>query len=252
MSWADIDDVLLAGGSTRMPMIQDMLERLTHRPPVTGINPDECVALGASLAAIFRHRPDHPAVATYRAAMTTRRAPDDPVTSPSGTSADGLGLSASDGGDPTVGTSAREGLPGVEVTDVASHPLGIIVLDGGMRERIVTIVPEFTALPCERRGRFAYAYDGMTAVRVEITEGHGEHRDEVMVIGEVVLDDLPPRPRGTAIEVVYRYTVNQLLEVDVTDVETQQTRRATITLRGSLDAGQMQAAQQRIDAANVY
>ena len=42
-------------------------------------------------------------------------------------------------GDPSVEASSPSGLPGVEVTDVASHPLGIIVLDGGMRERIVTI-----------------------------------------------------------------------------------------------------------------
>jgi molecular chaperone DnaK len=266
MTWSDIDDVLLAGGSTRMPMIHDMLQRLTHKPPISGINPDECVALGASLAAIFRHRPEHPAIASYRAAMTTRRAPDDPPTHPSEVSGDRLSPVGLTAAAPDAGSSPRTderdvappsdgsplGLPGVRVTDVASHPLGIVALDGNLKERIVTIIPEFTQLPCERRSRFAYAYDDMTAVRVEVTEGRGESRDEVMVIGEVVLDHLPPRPRGTPIEVVYRYTVDQMLEVDVTDIETQQTRRASITLRGSLSAAQMDAARRRMSTANVY
>ena len=47
----DIDTVLLAGGSTRMPMARAMLKRLFERAPATDINPDECVALGAALTA---------------------------------------------------------------------------------------------------------------------------------------------------------------------------------------------------------
>jgi molecular chaperone DnaK len=46
-----VDKVLLAGGATRMPMIRDLVERLFKKPPVTDINPDECVALGAALEA---------------------------------------------------------------------------------------------------------------------------------------------------------------------------------------------------------
>jgi molecular chaperone DnaK len=47
----DIDTVLLAGGSTRMPMVRELLKRLFARAPATDINPDECVALGAALTA---------------------------------------------------------------------------------------------------------------------------------------------------------------------------------------------------------
>ena len=59
----------------------------------------------------------------------------------------------------------------------------------------------------------------MTAVRVEVTEGVGERRDEVTVIGKVELTGLPPRPRGTPIEVIYSYGVDQILEVTVIDVD---------------------------------
>lgn len=241
MRWSDIDDVLLAGGSTRMPAVQDLLRRLSGKAPVAGVNPDECVALGASLAAIFRHHPKHPAIQNWR--QTLARKAQNAAGSPN--AAGGAPVSA----EPVeVGGS----LPGVRIADVASHPLGIVVLDATLNERIVTLIPEFTPLPCEKRGRFAYAYDDMTAVRVEVTEGVGSSRDEVTVIGEVILDNLPPRPRGTPIEVVYRYTVNQILEVDVTDVETRVSRRARIVLRGALSPDGFEAARKRVAAANVH
>ncbi len=46
-----VDTVLLAGGSTRMPMVRRMVEDLFQRSPATDINPDECVGLGAALSA---------------------------------------------------------------------------------------------------------------------------------------------------------------------------------------------------------
>lgn len=46
-----IDVVLLAGGSTRMPMVRGMLRNTFDKAPATDINPDECVALGAALTA---------------------------------------------------------------------------------------------------------------------------------------------------------------------------------------------------------
>ncbi|MSQ00686.1 MAG: Hsp70 family protein [Myxococcales bacterium] len=244
MKWSDIDDFILAGGSTRMPMVHVMLRRLSGKEAARGVNPDECVAVGAGLAAVFRHRVEHPALQAYRLSTTG--------TLPEGGVLDAAAdLPFSPKSAPTPVSSTPVGLPGVRITDIATHPLGIVVLDANLKERIVNLIPEFTPLPCDKRGRFAYAYDNMTAVRVEVTEGHGDNRDEVTVIGEVILDQLPPRPRGTAIEVVYRYTVNQILEVDVTDVETRQTRQARINLRGSIDEAQKAQARERIRRARI-
>jgi molecular chaperone DnaK len=50
-SWDQIDRILLVGGSTRMPMVGDMIERLSGRRPDTGANPDDAVALGAAIYA---------------------------------------------------------------------------------------------------------------------------------------------------------------------------------------------------------
>ncbi len=45
----DIDHVLLVGGSTRVPLVQETVKRLLGKEPDKGINPDECVALGAGI-----------------------------------------------------------------------------------------------------------------------------------------------------------------------------------------------------------
>ncbi len=45
----DIDKVLLVGGSTRIPAVQDAVKKFTGKDPFKGINPDECVAVGASI-----------------------------------------------------------------------------------------------------------------------------------------------------------------------------------------------------------
>ncbi len=48
---AQLDRIVLAGGSTRMPMIRDMVRRIFQKEPDTQLHPDECVAMGAALLA---------------------------------------------------------------------------------------------------------------------------------------------------------------------------------------------------------
>ena len=45
----DIDHVLLVGGSTRVPLVQETVKKILGKEPDKGINPDECVALGAAI-----------------------------------------------------------------------------------------------------------------------------------------------------------------------------------------------------------
>ena len=46
---SELDKVLLVGGSTRIPAVQEEVKKITGKEPFKGINPDECVALGASI-----------------------------------------------------------------------------------------------------------------------------------------------------------------------------------------------------------
>ena len=51
MSVSQVDKVLLVGGSTRIPAVQDAVKSFIGKEPFKGINPDECVALGAAIQA---------------------------------------------------------------------------------------------------------------------------------------------------------------------------------------------------------
>ena len=51
MTAKDLDAVVLVGGATRMPMIQDLVRELTGKEPHKGVNPDEVVAIGAAIQA---------------------------------------------------------------------------------------------------------------------------------------------------------------------------------------------------------
>ena len=48
---ADIAKVILVGGSTRIPAVQEVVKKVTGKEPFKGINPDECVAIGAAIQA---------------------------------------------------------------------------------------------------------------------------------------------------------------------------------------------------------
>ncbi|MEG2711825.1 MAG: molecular chaperone DnaK [Clostridia bacterium] len=49
LSFDKLDKILLVGGSTRMPLVQETVKKVTGREPYKGINPDECVAVGAAI-----------------------------------------------------------------------------------------------------------------------------------------------------------------------------------------------------------
>ena len=48
---ADLEKIILVGGSTRIPAVQEAVKRVTGKEPFKGINPDECVAVGAAIQA---------------------------------------------------------------------------------------------------------------------------------------------------------------------------------------------------------
>jgi len=51
LSTSEMDEVVLVGGATRMPMVQELVRSITHKEPHKGVNPDEVVAVGAAIQA---------------------------------------------------------------------------------------------------------------------------------------------------------------------------------------------------------
>lgn len=53
LSIKEIDEVILVGGSTRIPAVQDLVKKMTGKAPNVTVNPDEVVALGAAVQVIL-------------------------------------------------------------------------------------------------------------------------------------------------------------------------------------------------------
>ena len=51
LDWADLSRILLVGGATRMPIVSEMIKRVTGKQPETTLSPDEAVARGAAIYA---------------------------------------------------------------------------------------------------------------------------------------------------------------------------------------------------------
>ena len=49
MTASDIDEIILVGGSTRIPAVQEAVQKFFGKAPSKGVNPDEVVAIGAAI-----------------------------------------------------------------------------------------------------------------------------------------------------------------------------------------------------------
>ncbi len=231
------------GRGSRLPNVQAALRERFGARLLVPSDPDLCIARGAATLAVMRHDRAHPGLlaptprATTSGSISLPHAPSAPDAS-SGRQVASIGLA--DGGHSSPRT--------VQARDATSHDLGLIALDKDRHERVVRLLPKGTPLPCEVRGRFTYAYAGMRAVRVEVTEGVGSHRQDVSVIGSVELRGLPPRPIGTPIEIVYSYGIDQILRVQVVDLDSGMRRDADIRFRGSMAPGEIDRAAEHVSA----
>jgi molecular chaperone DnaK len=178
LRWADIDRLLLAGGSTRMPMVRAMMEKVSESSAERSVNPDEVVALGAAVQAHL---------------LETEQSGDNlPV--------------------PLLG-----GRP-ITIKDVTSQGLGLIARDEDTRrQRNFFLIEANTPIPAKSTKRFQTVVDSQTELHVEVTQGNDDDPDYVKVIGDEVLR-IPPYPAGAPVDVTFAYDIDQTVFIEVTDV----------------------------------
>lgn len=194
LTWKDIDRILLAGGSTRMPMVRSMLKNLSGMDPDTSLNPDECVAIGACYYA-------------------------------SKLQSEGKGTS---GTDILLDHGLMEVAQGIQLRDVVSHSIGIQSVVGGTRQN-VKMIEEQSKLPAEVTRYFATHADNQVTVQVKVLEGESEDPEDCRLLGNAVIRDLPPqRPRGSKIAVTYKMPEDGILTVFARDVDSGKSCSATI------------------------
>ena len=357
ISAADIEDVVLVGGTTKMPYVRDRVTQFFGRPPRTDVNPEEAVAVGAALQAqalgrvLGRSSVAIPAVqfpgpgpgsaddfieSSTRddvAAMPTGPSPRSrglterpvtrgesvdrliPVTSPSGGGAaigritrtpvkpmnaihaaapirtpvaptqdafdpgavvpieldgdDAIELATFDPSDvieyeeqiveqdPVAARTTapmpaelrqpaqqpRMGVPMVQ--DVTPRSLGISTISGYCK----VLIPRNAKLPAHHVESFTTSRDGQQVVRLSFCQGESRRLDENVVLGDVVLENLPSRPRGdTTIQVVFALDVSGILTVQARDAQTGQEQRVSLDVIGAMPAAAVDDARARIAA----
>jgi molecular chaperone DnaK len=168
LEWAAIDRVLLVGGSTRMPMVGEMLCRLSGRLPDRSQSADEVVAHGAALYA-------------------------------------GMLMSGAD--------AAPE--KQFQLVNVNSHSLGLVGIDPKTGRRVNAIlIPKNTSLPCRKSKRFQTARANQNTVEISAVEGESRRPEHCIPLGKCVIRGLPPGlPKGTSVEVEYRYASNGRISI---------------------------------------
>ncbi|MBN2588216.1 MAG: Hsp70 family protein, partial [Sedimentisphaerales bacterium] len=207
----DISTVLLVGGSTRMPVVQERLTKLFGFPPETAVNVDECVALGAALQAgliLLREKPEE------------------------------------------VPAGIASGLKDINLIDVCNHSYGTICapINKETGKRVIQnriILNKNTPLPCEATQTFYTVTQGQNAVEVTITQGEDRAVEYVNKIATHKFDLPEDRPAECPIKVTYSYDINQRMHCKFEDVESGRTLEVAL---GFNNNGQMYEEQVNEDS----
>jgi len=207
--WADIDTILLVGGSTYMPMIKNLIKKISGKDPSLDVNPDECVAIGAAYQARYRFIEEE---------------------------VKNVILEKGENAAEKIKKELLGALPDIKIKECVAKPLGCVVKPDSKTGRdVVEIIPEQTAIPFKvSRSDFTYSEDNQTGVCVEITEGKGSKKDDVSIIGKIELHNLPPRKKGDIINITYTMTRDKIIEIEVKDVDTGKMQKGTVKLNGQM------------------
>jgi molecular chaperone DnaK len=212
----DIDRLLLVGGSTRMPMIADLLQRMFGSAPERAVNPDEAVALGAAVQAeIVSHELVAP---------------------------DSIPLS-----------TACEAAPDVTLQDITSQSLGVIIREHDTQRHINSpIIPRATQVPTKQSGHYQTMTDNQTALDIPITEGEGEDVRYVQVVHNAEFP-IPPYPRGAPIEVIMSYDIDAMIHIEVVDRTRDETLgEVELDRPANLERAEVEAQAQTVQELEVY
>lgn len=192
IGWNQIDGVILVGGSTRMRMIHNYVKEMSGKEPLSGVNVDEAVALGAAIRANITEKGE--AVPTISGVFKRK----------------------STGGIAIQGAKA--------VNDVTAHSLGMISISLDGEEYINSIIiKKNTRIPASNTKPFAFKTRAKDN-ELEVYVLQGEYRrplDNTIINKYVITQIEKTSPPNTVIEVTYEYTANGVIQVSAIQKETR-------------------------------
>ena len=195
---SDVRSVLLAGGSTRIPLVQESVKRVFKQEPTASVNVDEVVALGAALYAAYKGDKSELSVVQRR-------------------SIDMIKVSES--------TSKYFG------TISMSHD------KASDKGRVVNsiLIRKGEKIPCSVDTSFYTVHDGQEAVTCAVTEAGGPETDPrfVKTIWKGDLDLPAGRPANQEIKVTFVYDENQIMKCSFKDVATGREKSIDLSMASS-------------------
>ena len=201
LKWEEIDHILLVGGSTRMPMIRQMIRLMSGLEPKFDLNPDTIVAQGASILADLIVNNE---------------------------------VSFSEHQDGKTTETDR-----VVVKDVTSQGIGLLFKKNPNKNYSFVgdyynsvVVPRNSVLPLAVIKDLFAVVDGQSKFKLRITEGNYENPFAVKILGQVEGQVPQPRQKGELLaQVTYAFDSEQIVTVTVSDP-----RSNTVVARFSVNA----------------
>ncbi|MFO7810731.1 MAG: Hsp70 family protein [Candidatus Delongbacteria bacterium] len=194
LEWDNIDQILLVGGSTRIPAVCDMIFRITGKKPATQINPDEAVALGAAIQA---------------------------------------GIVSAKDQNENVNDMVRMKYGAMNVSDVTAHSFGAITLDEFDNKRNAIIIPKNSKIPVRKSQIFYTSSANQTQVKMVVIQGEDPDPEFCTTIGTTTLD-FPPKAENSPIIFNYEYDVNGIIHATAKDPDTGKKSEIQIAREGAL------------------
>lgn len=195
VDWQDVTDVLLVGGSTRMPQVPAFLEMFTGKKPISHVDPDLAVAMGAAMAANMTER-------QYNGEEAEIISLDDNRSKR---------LMANMKG--KVHEAEAVELSQLNLRDAVAHAMGIILVNNEKTAYVnETIIPKFSPVPC----KYAVAsrfHTGEPEMLIYVVQGDGP-LNTVRLKGKYIVTGMNKVPGGmTTMYVQYSYDTNQKIHV---------------------------------------
>ena len=183
--WHELSGVLPVGGSTKMPMVSDYIRRMSGKSPMSGINPDEAVGLGAAIQAAME-------------------------------------LEASGN---VQDTASQLRLAGRKKTvDAIAHSLGFIV-ENVDRSRYVNSIIIRKNLPIPTKQMRPYQMGmrrgGRTKLEVFLTQSESDNPQQCVYLGKYVFSNFPHIGSKTAVlDITYEYDKNGVVHISAVERST--------------------------------
>ena len=200
-----LDELVLVGGSTYMPVVEQMLREVCQREPSRALAPERAVAEGAAI---------HAAILQARNGVNT-------------------------GGIVDV---VQKRLNSVKTTDVNSHSLGIKISDPKDKTRKINhiMIPKNSPIPHNVKQRFGTNADGQQRIHVEILEGDAIDPAACELIGDFRITNLPQSlPKGSPIEITYSYDGSGRISATAKELTGNNQASAEIVRDSGLNEGQI-------------